>query len=165
MTLQTKRNLQKLEEKGTSTIATCVCGHAEIQENDLADTHAKIAATEASFLPPNQVPISLSDANAVIKKRTLQLWQKSWSNNNTGRHLYDLEPNVSRKAYRSLYARKAESKVNRLKMGHSLLKQHLHRVATIDNPTCDRGTHEHTILHCQNNDHTWRPIVFIQPGV
>ncbi len=51
LTLQTRRNLQKLEEKGT-----WVCGHAEIQETDLADKHAKIAATEASFLPLNQVP-------------------------------------------------------------------------------------------------------------
>ncbi len=66
--------------------------------------------------------ISLSDAKAAIKKRTLRLWQKSWTNNNTGRHLYDLQPMVSRKAYWSLYRRKAESKVNRLKMGHSLLK-------------------------------------------
>ncbi len=68
----------------------------------------------------------------------------------------DLQPMVSRKAYRSLYGRKAESKVNRLKMGHSLLKQHLHRIAMIDNPTCDcetdRETPEHIIFHCQNND-------------
>ncbi len=140
LTLQTRRNLQKLEEKGTSTIATWVCGHPEIQENDLADTHAKIAATEASFLPLNQVPISLSDAKAAIKKRTLHLWQKSWTNNNTGRHLYDLQPMISRKAYQSLNGRKVESKVNRLKMGHSLLKQPLHRIAIIDNPTSDCGT-------------------------
>ncbi len=117
--------------------------------------HAKIAATEASFLPLNQVPISLPDAKAAIKKHTLHLWQKSWINNNTGCHLYDIQPNVSRKSYRSLFGRKAESKVNRLKMGHSLLKQHLHRIAIIDNPTCDRGTDretpKHTIFHCQNN--------------
>ncbi len=31
----------------------------------------------------------------------------------------------------------AESKVNRLKMGHSLLKQHIHRIAMIDNPTIE----------------------------
>ncbi len=141
LTLQTGRNLQtKLVEKGTSTIATWVCGHAEIQENDLADTYAKIAATEASFLASNQVPISLSEAKAAIKKCTLHLWQISWSNNNPGCHLYDLQPMVSMKAYRSLYRMKAESKVNRLKMGHSLLNQHLHRIAMFDNPTCDCGT-------------------------
>ncbi len=35
------------------------------------------------------------------------------------------------------------------------LKQHLHRISMIDNPTCDYGTDheppEHTIFHCQNN--------------
>ncbi len=40
-------------------------------------------------------------------------------------------------------------------MGHSLLKQHLHRITMINNPTCDCGTDretpEHTIFHCQNN--------------
>ncbi len=75
LTLQTGRNLQKLEEKGTSTINIWVWGHAEIQENDVSDTHAKIAASEASFLHSNQVPISLSDAKAAIKKRTLHMWQ------------------------------------------------------------------------------------------
>ncbi len=29
------------------------------------------------------------------------LWQKSWTNNNTGHHLYDLQPMVSRKAYQN----------------------------------------------------------------
>ncbi len=114
-----------------------------------------MAATEASFLPLNEVPISLSEAKAAIKKRTLHLWQKSWTNSNMGHHFYDLQPRVSRIAYRNLYERKAESKVNRLKMGHSLLKQHLHRITMIDNPTCDCGTYretpEHTIFHCQNN--------------
>ncbi len=64
-------------------------------------------------------------------------------------------PMVSRKVYRSLYGRRAESKVNRLNMGYSLPKQHLHRIAMIDNPTCDCGTDcetpEHTMFHCQNN--------------
>ncbi len=45
--------------------------------------------------------------------------------------------------------------VNRLKMGYNLLKQHLHEITIIDNPTCDCGTDretsEHTIFHCQNN--------------
>ncbi len=68
-TLQTRRNLQKLEERGTSTIATRVCGHAKIQENCLTDMHAKITATDASFLHSNQVPISLSEGTADIKKR------------------------------------------------------------------------------------------------
>ncbi len=98
----------------------------------------------------------MSEAKAAIKKRTLHLWHKSWTNNNTGRHLYDIQPMAWRKAYRSMYGRKAESKVNRLKMGHCLLKQHLHRFALIDNPTCDCGTDretpEQTIFHCQNND-------------
>ncbi len=77
LTFQTRSNFKKLEEKGTSTIATWVCGHAKIQENDISDTHAKIAATEASFLPLNQVPISLSKAKATIKKCTPHMWQKS----------------------------------------------------------------------------------------
>ncbi len=33
-----------------------------------------------------------------------------------------------------------KSKVNGLKMGHSPLKQHLHRISMIDNLTCDCGT-------------------------
>ncbi len=38
-------------------------------------------------------------------------------------------------------------------MGHSLIKEHLHRIIMIDNPTCDFGTDhetpEHTIFHWQ----------------
>ncbi len=96
MALQTRRNLKKLEEKGTNTTATWFCGHAEIQENDLTDTHAKTAATEAYFLPLNQFPISLSEAKEAIKKCTLPLCQKSWTNNNTRAvylsNLYDTIP-------------------------------------------------------------------------
>ncbi len=45
--------------------------------------------------------------------------------------------------YRSLYGRKAEFKVSRLK----ILKQHLHRIAMIDNPTCDCGIDRETPDH------------------
>ncbi len=72
---------------------------------------------------------------------------------NTGRNPYDLQPKVLRTAYRSLYGRKTESKVNSFKMRHNLLKQH--RISMIDNPTCDCGTDrktpKHTIFHCQKN--------------
>ncbi len=158
LTLQTRRNLQKHEEKGTCTIATRVYGHAEIQENDLADLIRMPKSQPLklhSFLRIKSPSHSLSEVKAAINKHTLHLWHKSWTNNNTGHHLYDLQPMISRKAYKSLYGRKAECKVNRLKMGDSFQKQHLHRIVVIDNPTCECGTDhetpENSIFHCQNN--------------
>ncbi len=117
-----------MESQSTTVKVHWIAGHVDSNGNELADKAAMEAAIDASTLPKSLT-------------------------NNTRCHLYDLQPMVSMKAYRSLYRRKAESKVNRLKMGHSLLKQHLHRIAIIDNPTgdcgTDRETPEHTIF--QNN--------------
>ncbi len=129
------------------TMPALVCGHTEIQDNNLADTHAKLAAVEASFIPQNQALISLSESKAAFKKHTLHMWQRSWFNNNTGHHLNDLQPDVSRRAYKSMYDRKADSKVDRLKMGHSLLKQHLYTIYFLNNSTCNCGTDHETTEH------------------
>ena len=75
-------------------------------------------------------------------------------NNNTGRHLYELQPKVLRMAYRGLCGGRAESKVGGVKVGRGLLGQHLRRVSVVDSPACGCGAGRwapgRTVFHRQD---------------
>ncbi len=39
-----RKHIRRLKEKNITTVGTWVCSHAEVEPNELADKHAKLAA-------------------------------------------------------------------------------------------------------------------------
>ncbi len=86
-----RAHISRLEEKNITTLDTWICGHAELEPNDLADKHAKLAAEEARECS-HQSSTSLSEAKSAVKLMTLTKWQRGWHKSGKGRQLYSLLP-------------------------------------------------------------------------
>jgi ribonuclease HI len=153
--LNIRHLISELSTKGFSICASWVCGHADLEPNELADTHAKAAACTAKNI--NQPPsISLQDVKRLAKNNTLRKWQSSWTRSSTGRHLYELHSTVSRATYKGTSIRRGEIRRNRLRLGHTRLREHLHKIRVIASAECvcgeDFETQDHAILHCSKHD-------------
>ena len=128
-------------------------GHINLCGNEIADTLAKEAATLAS-IGSHDEPISLSEAKASIKKLNCKRWQRRWDLADSGRHTHELFPTVSEGGYKSPGNRASETKLNRLRTGSSLLKDHMHKILPnfYPSPNCDCGlsrcTIEHLLFNC-----------------
>ncbi len=82
-------HIQRLEEKNITTLGKWVCGHAELEPNELADKHAKLAPEKARYCS-RQASTSLSEAKSAVKQMTLTKWQRGWHKSGKSRHLYYL---------------------------------------------------------------------------
>lgn len=102
------------------------------------------------------IDITLPNLKDKIRKRTLRKWQNHWAYAPDGRHLHEICPNVTRSTYKSVGIRRAEVRLNRLRLGHTLLKVHQHKRHLVESPACDCGkdnaSPEHTLLHCNLNE-------------
>ncbi len=119
-----RAHISGLEEKNITTLGTWICGHAELEPNELADKHARLAAEEAREYS-HQSSTSLSEAQSTVKLMTLSKWQRGWHKSSKGRQLYSLLPSVKRSTFKSIHNRTAERKINRLRIGHTNFKADL----------------------------------------
>ena len=60
-------------------------GHSRVQGNESADSLAKTGAS----LPQPDVPDSMDTVKKMIKSNLKEEWLENWTNNNTGRALYN----------------------------------------------------------------------------
>ncbi len=47
--LEIRVHIQRLKEKNITTLGTWVCGHTELEPNELADKHANLATEKAKY--------------------------------------------------------------------------------------------------------------------
>jgi ribonuclease HI len=145
--------IHTLREQGSDIKLHWIAGHADIEGNEEADIKAKEAATEASSPSFTSMLKSWSEAKARVKSKAMERW-KSRRKNQTQNHLL---PPHSVRGFKSSMSRIAESRYHRLILGHSRLKDHMHKIMphAVESPTCscgsDRETTEHYILHCKNS--------------
>jgi ribonuclease HI/retron-type reverse transcriptase len=148
---------ERVKQLYTNNISIDICwvaGHAGLAANELADVEAKLAAHEAEHLEESEElsPLSLSEAKGAIKKAVVERWQKSWDTAETGRHYHRLKPTVDIRSVRSHVSRNLEIKLNRIKTGHTKLRDHMYKIGACDSPLCDcelaNETVDHKIFHC-----------------
>ncbi len=65
-----RAHIRRLVEKNITTLSTWVCCHSELEPNELADKHAKLAAEKARDCS-RQASTSLSEAKSAVKQMTL----------------------------------------------------------------------------------------------
>ena len=104
--------------------------------------------------PEGSRPLSMSTLKNAIRKTGERKWQRRWSLSEKGRWTYSLLPTVKIGKFKSVMRRKPEVKYNRLKLGHTRLKDNMNKIMRTEFPTpnCDCGrdreTIEHYLLEC-----------------
>jgi ribonuclease HI len=148
-----KTLVKTLHSRNVQITVYWTAGHINLCGNDIADDLAKRAAIIAETLH-NDEPISTSEAKATIKKLNCKRWQKRWDMASTGRYTYGLFPIASEGGYKCPGIRASETKLNRLRTGTTLLKDHMYKILPnfYPSPNCQCGlsreTIEHLLFHC-----------------
>ena len=79
---------------------------------------------------------------------------KRWDYGRDGRYTYSLFPKVKTGGYKSFCEKSTETKIIRLQLGTTLLREHMHKIMPefYENPNCDCGQDraiiEHYLLYC-----------------
>ena len=134
--------------------------HKGIEDNEIADSLAKVASKKASHLPP-RTDLSIPKIKELNKTITLGKWNMRWVNSKFHRYKQYI-PTLCKKSlkHRSLHlkytTRKVSSKILRLKTGHCMLNYHKSKIDLETNPKCDickvNETPTHYLLECGKYD-------------
>jgi len=137
------RNLAEMGEINWKIQFCWVKAHAEIQGNEIADTLAKEAETNADTIECyKKVPkiVVLSELGGINTEK----WQREWDQTTKG---------AITKEYFPVVAERLKMKINitqnftTIVTGHGNIRSYLHRFKIIETPICPCGTTEETIDH------------------
>ncbi len=161
-----RKNILTLNNKSIKVELCWVPGHAGIQANEIADNEAKKAAETARSWTATQdnCPVTVKEAQQVLSKELLRVWQRQWDNQTTGRFTHSILPNVKLNRHKLLQRpgkqtlRTGDVRLNRITVGHTLLRAH-HLQQSLDrrlgnnpNTLCDCGEGpqdlQHFLLEC-----------------
>ena len=151
---QIEKSVTNLHKREVRTVIYWTAGHINLPGNELADRLAKEAATEARDTKIVEANISCSEIKNAFKKESQKRWQKRWDCGKDARFTHSLFPKVKTGGYKSFCEKSTETKLNRLQLGTTLLKDHMHKIMPTyyDSPNCDceqdRATIEHFFLKC-----------------
>ena len=107
--------MYRMENKGVPTCFLWVPAHVGVEGNEQVDILAK------------QTPLSKAEAKTFIRSYAQSVWQEYWDDNETGRHLYNIQRQVG--AGRMVgWQPREESCITRLKIDHTGLNQTLHKM-------------------------------------
>jgi len=150
------RKSKILDDRGTPCAITWIAGHAGLNGNELADDCAKEAALETRDWTDVQLsaPLTFREVKQEIHSDIEARWQQQWNIESKGRSLHEIQPAVTTKNYVSTTDFPIEKTLNRLKTGHSLLRNHTWKmkIPGVDGPECRCGqnaeTRSHIMLDC-----------------
>ena len=158
-----QRNIKKkhngLLAKVKSVDISWVGGHINLLGNDLADTAAKEAANSSSRNPHlcKYNMLSPDETSTIIKSGLLHAWKSRCKTLDSETYLL---PAPSLSQCKSAVSREGEVKLNRIKLQHHKLNDHMNKIMphAYISAECgcgtDRQTVEHVLLHCSLlNDH------------
>jgi hypothetical protein len=137
---------KNLAEMGTTnwTIQFCwVKVHVGIQGNELTDTLAKDAATNADLIE-SYMKVPKSVVMSELSEISVETWQREWDLTTKG---------AITKEYFSVVADRLNMNINitpnltTIVTGHGNISSYLHRFKIIDTPTCACGSSDQNIDH------------------
>ncbi len=97
-----------------------------------------------------QVPISKAEAKIFMRTCAQSVWQEYWDDNETGRHLYNIQRHVG--AGRMVgWKRREENIITRLRIGHTGLSHTLHKIDKNPSGKCKHCSQSETVehVHCR----------------
>ena len=155
-----RQNLMDLSPKVQNIRLVYYPAHQGIQENELANSLAKIASKKAKHLQPN-TQLSPSEIQQGNKMLSISKWTRRWENSKHTK-CKDSIPSISNKKL-PLRAnplkdtsRRGISKIARLKTGHSMLNGYKSKIDTETSSECStykvKETSVHFLLNCKERN-------------
>lgn len=139
-------------------------GHRDVPGNERADEEAKRASQEGSSEPDTIPPYYRSrclprSRSAVLQQFTADLKAKvarEWTKSPRYHRIRRYDPTLPLAKYLDIadrMPRKLAVIILQLRIGHTILNKHLHRIKRADTPVCPACHHEdetimHYLLHC-----------------
>jgi hypothetical protein len=129
----------------------------EIAGNEMADTHAKMAAegnvSNSATLPrilKERLPASITALKARRKGTVIQRWRKDWAQSPRFEKMSRIDSSLpNRKIYRLLSSlpQHATSIIIQLRTGHVSLNLFLKKIKAVDSALCKRCREPETVTH------------------
>ena len=131
-----------------------VPSHIGITGNERADQLANMGSKRQHI--DIDVGVELQEMYGRVDTYINKLWQEHWNNQTTGRHLYNVQPDVVSRERILFDTRSVEVLAHRLRLGKCRLNYYLHKIALHDTGTCDScgqaETIEHYLINCSQNE-------------
>jgi ribonuclease HI len=140
--------LVQLKEQNMNIHFCWIPGHAGIQGNEIVDTLAKRACTQAGPISPE---VHSSDYKVHIKAIIKEHWEKRWKNLTDNKKLKEIQEGITKKIRK--LPRNDDIKITRLRIGHTRLT-HSCILIREDWPRCleceKKLTIKHILMECGN---------------
>ena len=137
----------EMYSRDRQAVATLVWipAHLGTEGNEHADTLAKSALNRATV----EVSLNLEygEARTIYRDHFLRKWQEQWDNSKSGASYQQLEPRVTLSVKYKDDNRRKEVAISRLRFGHCLLNEQLHRWRRHDSGNCDTCSVPETVPH------------------
>ena len=129
-----------------------ILSHISITGNERADQLANMGCKSLRQHIDIHVGLELHKLYDRVATYINQLWQQAGNNETTGRHFYNVQPDVASRDRILFETRSAKVLVHRLRLGKCRLNSYLHKIALHDTGTCDSceeaETIEHYLINC-----------------
>lgn len=145
---------------GIEVILVWIPGHSGILGNEMVDLAAKngLKREEIDVV----IPLGSQEMGGYVKKMIVKEWQKRWDESIKGRFYYNIQKEVSNSWVNKELGRKEERALDRLRIGHSSLNEHLLRLGKHEDGKCEKckvaETVEHYLLKCEKYEEQRRKM-------
>ncbi|XP_045126267.1 uncharacterized protein LOC123513261 [Portunus trituberculatus] len=145
-----QRTLLQLPTMGWGVTLQWVPSHSGIRGNEVADAAAKMGLSEVNI---TLLPLPLSTAKCIISRKCHSTWDTSLNTALLTTSLGQYRCNSSPQPWMRQQSRVLDVALTRLRLGHTRLTAHLHRLHLSPDPYCPwcrtvPETIEHFLLHC-----------------
>ncbi len=135
MIFEVMQSLFRISQSGLIVNFMWVPSHMGVDGNEVADNLAKLALKHAQI--DIKVSMSKTEVKWLIANEIRKKLQKEWDSGRKGRHLFHIQEKVGRER-RKYGNRKDDVLMSRMRIGHCLLNQCLHRMGKHETGKCDK---------------------------
>lgn len=121
-----------------------VPAHVGVKGNEQADKLAKQALKSKNV--QIKIPISRAEVKNIIKEHANKIWQERWDEEETGRHMHNIQKQIKRGKVWGRN-RREEIIITRLRIGHTGLNQSLKVIGKHPTGECEYCGQIETVTH------------------
>lgn len=145
-----QQTLLHLTTQGWEIVLQWVPSHTNIRGNEIADSAAKMALTEVNITP---LPLPYSTAKRLISRTCHTAWDTTLRDTLRLTTMGHYRSDSSPQPWIRQTSRVLDVALTRLRLGHTRLNAHLHRLNLAPDPYCpwcrgEEDTIQHYMIHC-----------------